>query len=79
MTLPERLLQSLYRLVKPKDVFMVHRVYTGQIDTFKSHGNDPYDAVNYFLELVDTFDPGYRGYVLLFKNKLQNEIMRVNL
>lgn len=79
MTLPERLLQSLVRLVKSKDVFMVHRVYSGQIDTFKSHGNDPYDAINSFLELVDTFDPGYRGYVILFKNKLQNEIMRVNL
>jgi hypothetical protein len=79
MTLPERLLQSLVRLLKPKDVFMVHRVYAGQIETFISHGNDAYDAINSFLELVSTFDPGYRGHVVLFKNKLQNEVIRVNL
>lgn len=80
MTLPEKLLQSMMKTVKPKDVFMVHRVYkTEGIETFKSHGNDAYDAINSFMELVNTFDIGYRGHVLLFKNKLQNEIIRVNL
>lgn len=76
----EIIIARIKRYHKPKDKYYVQRIYfaTGEVKVIDCVG-DYQMGVFYFQEFVKTFDIGYSGYVILFKNKLQNEVIRVNL
>ena len=74
------ILQALHNRNKPNDRYFIQVVYTysGDVD-IKDYGQDYALALVEFQQKVRDFDIYYKGYVILFKNKLQNEILRVNL
>lgn len=74
------ILQALHNRNKPNDRYFIQVVYTYSGDvTVKDYGQDYALALVEFQQKVRDFDIYYKGYVILFKNKLQNEILRVNL
>lgn len=76
----EEIIRRLSESNKPKDVYYVRRLYSfnGIVD-LKNCKNDYQLSLIQFQDLVRTFDIGYTGHVILFKNKLEKEILRVNL
>jgi len=74
------ILQALHNRHKIGDRYFIQVVYTysGEV-TIKDYGQDYALALVEFQQKVRDFDIYYKGYVILFKNKLQNEIIRVNL
>jgi len=76
----ERILQALHQRNRPTDKYYTQVVYTysGEV-ILKYYGQDYALALVEFQQKVRDFDIYYKGYVILFKNKLQNEILRVNL
>jgi hypothetical protein len=76
----ERILQALHQRNRPTDRYYTQVVYSysGEV-ILKSYGQDYALALVEFQQKVRDFDIYYKGYIILFKNKLQNEIIRVNL
>ena len=74
------ILQALHNRNKPNERYFIQVVYTysGDVD-IKDYGQDSALALVEFQQKVRDLDIYYKGYVILFKNKLQNEIIRVNL
>ena len=74
------ILQAVHDRNRPNDRYFIQVVYTysGDVD-IKDYGQDYALALVEFQQKVRDFDIYYKGYVILFKNKLQNEIIRVNL
>jgi hypothetical protein len=74
------ILQAVHDRNRPNDRYFIQVVYTysGDVD-IKDYGQDYALALVEFQQKVRDFDIYYKGYVILFKNKLQNEILRVNL
>jgi len=74
------ILQAIHDRNRPNDRYFIQVVYTysGDVD-IKDYGQDYALALVEFQQKVRDFDIYYKGYVILFKNKLQNEIIRVNL
>jgi hypothetical protein len=80
MNLSETIITRLQKSHKPKDKYYIQRVYTFHgVETIKDCKDDYNLGMFFFLQMIDTFDKDYKGYVILFKNKLQNEVIRVNL
>jgi hypothetical protein len=76
----EKILQAVHNRHRPNDRYFIQVVYTYSSDVdIKDYGQDYALALVEFQNKVRDFDIYYKGYIVLFKNKLQNEILRVNL
>jgi len=74
------ILQAVHNRNRPNDRYFIQVVYTYSGDVaIKDYGQDYALALVEFQQKVRDFDIYYKGYIILFKNKLQNEILRVNL
>jgi hypothetical protein len=76
----EKILQAVHSRNRPADKYYIQIVYSysGEV-ILKYYGQDYALALVEFQQKVRDFDIYYKGYIILFKNKLQNEILRVNL
>jgi lipopolysaccharide biosynthesis protein len=76
----ERILQAVQKRHKAKDKYYVQVGYSySQTLSTKGYRDDYTLAISEFQERVKDFDTYYKGCIILYKNKLENEILRVNL
>ena len=76
----ERILHAVQKRHKAKDKYYVQVSYSySQTLSTKGYRDDYTLAISEFQERVKDFDTYYKGCIILYKNKLENEILRVNL
>jgi len=76
----EKILQALHDRHRPGDKYAINIVYNfTHAKELKSFKDDYALALIEFGRAVADFDTHYRGHVVLFKNKVEKEIIRVNL